>query len=1079
MSKQIKDLAAREAIATELDICMLVEAGAGSGKTSSLVRRMLELVRTGTCPVEHIAAVTFTRKAAAELKERFQEDMEKALGNTPDPEKNRRLQQALLDINRCFIGTIHSFCASLLRERPVEARIDPGFKEIEELEDRILRDRSWQQYVIRLQSEPQNLEGLEKIDITLQDLRAMFDILCTFPDVDFARQKKCPQPDLDPARGELIKILHMAENLLPSQEPDGGWDNLQQRLQTARRWQELYGFSRDLIFLRLLAQMNRSATIVQKRWPDKNQAKELREAFVSFQKNMVMPTLEKWWNHRYDSCLGVLLDGANYYAEERRTAGVLNFQDLLMHTAGLLKDNHEVRTYFQQRYRCILIDEFQDTDPIQAEIMFYLAGENCHETDWRLITPRPGSLFVVGDPKQSIYRFRRAEIGIYYEVKQRFEATGGRILYLTTNFRSLRAIGDWANPVFSQHFPSEGDTFQAGYKELDMVREAEPKREGGVRALAIAPDSRQKDVIAAEDARMVAAWIARALQQKLELSRTDEETEAEVSPLGRPGNFMVLLRYRDNMDLYASALQEKGIPYTITGGRGLSTSRELRELLLILLALQDPSDPVRLIAALRGLFFGISDDDLYRLKRAGGTFNFLSSLPGAMEPEPRARLRQAFDCLCLYRKWTRTLPPRTGVEQIMEHAGMIPASLWQQTHQGPAAFPVQFLELAGKKELPSWTALIEYLESLLETGVEEEISLEGGGGNAVRLMNLHKAKGLEAPVVFLANPGKKVEGSVQFHIDRKGSIPRGYIQLTRPQGFQREVLARPQGWTDYEETEKAYNDAEEMRLLYVAATRAKNLLLISTLPQKEEMSPWNPIAGGLPPCVSLENLDPDRIPGMKLLDKTDLDPQELLQARKHFPSAGRPEHSPTYFREAVTALKGLGPEPLRVTTGRGVSWGNVIHRLLEIYGEQKPPDPYLTVTRILDEENRSPDEAREVLDLLQQMEDTPFWKRLKASPRRMREVPVSGQLRDPENRDRMQTVSGIIDLVFAEDGGWVIVDYKSDHIENETHRDQLVRYYSPQIQIYRHFWQHLSGEPVRESGLFFVSTLEWVPVEEE
>ncbi len=1079
MNKQVKDYKARQSIASDLEQCILVEAGAGSGKTSSLVERMLALISTGHCQVQHIAAVTFTRKAAAELQERFQIALEKALAQEADPERKKRLAQALLDINKCFIGTIHSFCGTLLRERPVEAGLDPKFKEIDDLEDKVLREEAWQKYVQFLNIHPEKLGSLEKIDIALPDLRSMFDVICAYPEVEFGQQGSCPAPELTEARSALDSLLASARSALPQREPERGWDNLQKILRTALRWQRIYDLDIDIQLLRLFTIMNRKGSITQNRWSDRDTALDMRDHFDDFQISYLEPILEQWWEHRYDICLEFLLQAARYYEAERKAAGVLNFQDLLLDTVRLLKEQSEVREYFQNRYRCILIDEFQDTDPLQAEIMFYLAGQETAERDWRKITPRPGSLFVVGDPKQSIYRFRRAEIDIYYEVKRRFEASGGKILYLTSNFRSLQSIGEWANPLFQEHFPEETTSCQAGFKGLEMIRPDEAGREGGIRALEIVVEGRgTKDNIARQDAQVIAAWIARAMQSGMKLARSREEIEAGCSELARPEDFMILLRYKENMDLYAAALEEKGIPYCITGGKGLSSSPELHDLLAILRAVQDPTDPVKLLAVLRGFYFGISDNHLYQFKKAGGEFNFQRAVPEGLAADIKARLAESFHTLQQYRTWMQTLPPRTAVEKVMEEAGIIPSSMLGQSNQAAAAFPQQFLELVGQEELHSLAALIEYLQELLENGVEEEISLEGGNENALRLMNLHKAKGLEAPVVILANPGKKINGKPAFHIDRKGDIPQGYLQLTRPIGeYYSEILARPQGWEEYEAAEKEYSAAEELRLLYVAATRAKNLLLISSYPDKPGKSPWNLLSKQLPACTMLDGTDLDKIPSLNLLQESDLPLEELEQARHEFPGPGRPEHAASYTVDSVTTLKSIGPEPPRIMTGKGMSWGNVIHRLLEIYAVQKPNYPKSTITRILEQEGRDPAEAEEVMTLLSQIEETPFWQRVMASPRRLSEVPFSAVNGDRWATQPEQIINGKIDLVFQEAQGWIIADYKTDYIEDEEHLKELTDYYAPQLQLYRQSWEQLGGGEVAECGLFFVAVGRWVEVE--
>jgi ATP-dependent helicase/nuclease subunit A len=1075
----IADQEARQAITEKLSSCLLVEAGAGSGKTSSLVQRMLVLIGRGYCKIENIAAVTFTRKAAAELQERFQVALERALASKAEPETKKRWEEALIDINRCFIGTIHSFCGLLLRERPVEAGIAPDFREIDDSEDRAMREQAWHDYVHHLNLEPEKLKRLHDVDITLADLRSMFDVICTYPDVEFARQGNCPPPELTTARLELYELLSSAQSAMPEREPQKGWDNLQRILGSALRWQRIHDLNKNINLLRLFTIMNRKGSVILNRWIDRDTAKYMRDRFEWFKINYIEPALEEWWNYRYDICLDYLLEGAGYYEVWRKTLGVVNFQDLLMKTAALLRDNPEVRRYFQDRYRCILIDEFQDTDPIQAQIMFYLAGKENKEKDWRKITPRKGSLFVVGDPKQSIYRFRRAEIDIYYEVKQRFEVTGGRILYLTSNFRSLQSIGEWANPLFQEHFPPETTTCQAGFKGLEMIRENEKGCDGGVRVLQISLEGRHnKTDIVRQDARIIAAWIARAIKKGKKLARTREEIESGNTGPVRPDDFMILLRYKEDMDTYAAALEEKGIPYLITGGQGLSSSQELKDLLLILQALQDPTDPVKLLAALRGFYFGISDNDLYQFKKAGGVFHFQKAVPEELQPGIKSRLEESFNRLRCYRKWFNNLPPRTAVEKVIIDNGLIPASMLKQSNKAAAAFVVQFLELLEKEGINSLAALIEFLQKLLDMGVEEEISLHGGNEKAVRLMNLHKAKGLEAPVVILANPAKIVNGRIRFHIDRKTDVPRGYLQLTRPKGsYGSEILARPQKWEEYEEAEKEYNEAEELRLLYVAATRAKNLLLISTYPQKPGKNPWSLLIPNLPACTFLNGTNLDEIPALKVLKEIDLPEDELRQDRDKFPFPGSAEHIPSYTIKPVTSFKNMVSEPRRTAGGKGVSWGNVIHRLLETCVRQEPVNPETTITRILEQEGRDPAEAGEILSLLQEIQETRFWKRVMNSSLKMSEVPLAGFLPKDENSDQPESfVTGIIDLIFQEPSGWVIADYKTDYIEDEEHLRELTDYYAPQVKLYRQLWEQLGGGKVAECGLFFVSGMRWVRI---
>lgn len=396
------DEAARQAIIRELDSCFLVEAGAGSGKTSSLVRRMTALINEGKCQVDTIAAITFTRKAAAELKGRFQLALEKAFAVETDMVKKVRLDQALGKLERCFIGTVHSFCSVLLRERPVEAGIDPTFEEIEELDDNLLRRKAWDEYLLEIQlNKPELLESLSRIGCTPEDLYDFFETLLTYPDVKIVREEM-PLPDFSQVRSELDNFLNWAKDIIPSQVPAKGWDNLQQLIKKSVRLRKLTDLNNPLNLLHLLTELNRSADGVQNRWDDPQDAKDVKAAFENFKTDNLLPALKQWREYRYSVFVDFVQPAVGYYQELKKEKSKLNFQDLLLRTAILLRDNPEVRCYFQKRFTHILVDEFQDTDPIQAEILFYLTGKDVSEKDWRRLVPRPGSLFVVGDPKQSI-----------------------------------------------------------------------------------------------------------------------------------------------------------------------------------------------------------------------------------------------------------------------------------------------------------------------------------------------------------------------------------------------------------------------------------------------------------------------------------------------------------------------------------------------------------------------------------------------------------------------------------------------------------------------------------------------------
>ena len=379
-----------------------------------------------------------------------------------------------MGLERSFIGTIHSFCARLLRERPVEAGIDPEFRELEEHEDSVLLEKSWDEYLAKARLENEAaLRGLDEAGLNPSELESAFRTISEFPDVEAVPGRSEP-PEFGAVRGALEGLVDMASALVPKERPEKGRDALQSLFVRLFRRRRNIGFADGRRLMESVELFDKKLCVTKNRWGSKDDAARLLAAAESFQEKVARPALREWREFRHTKALAFLGPAIAFYAERRRAEARLNFQDQLMLAAKLLRDNPEVRGYFRERFHPVLVDEFQDTDPIQAEILFLLAGTDDAERDWTKLAPAPGSLFLVGDPKQSIYRFRRADIDIYNLVKDRIEASGGETLALSANFRSLRSIADWVNPIFDPGrggvFPACADAYQAGFMPLETVR---------------------------------------------------------------------------------------------------------------------------------------------------------------------------------------------------------------------------------------------------------------------------------------------------------------------------------------------------------------------------------------------------------------------------------------------------------------------------------------------------------------------------------------------------------------------------------------------------------------------------------
>ena len=1065
------DVNYREMITTKLDLSMLVEAGAGSGKTTSLVDRMLALIATGRCTVDKMAAVTFTRKAAAELKGRFQLALEEAYNNEADTEKRERFQSALERLELLFAGTIHSFCTRLLRERPIESRIDPDFKELEENEDVILRDRCWHEYLEGLHAEGSPVLGrVAALGLKPADMIDTYRNLTLYPDVEAIRRKS-KDPDFSLEKKRLTHYLEAAARALPRKVPAKGWDGLQKLLKSAVRRMSTLNLKDNPDFINLLSALDKSGSITQNRWSSRDVAKEQKGLFDVFKQEVVKPCLNAWREYCHYFVLELVLPAVDYFKSVRNKNSQMNFHDLLLRAAELLRENKEVRDYFKKRYIHILVDEFQDTDPVQAEVILYLTGEGEEKNPWNKLTVKPGSLFIVGDPKQSIYRFRRADIDTYNEVKSIIEKSGGAVIPLTANFRSLPSVCKWVNPVFQHKFPDNSTSCQAAFEPLKAYQK---KREGGVRRITLEKGERNnQEAVACRDAERIASWIDWALKGNFKAVRSREETGEGKTGRAEPGDFMILLRYRSHLSLYARALEERDIPYDISGGGAFSDSQELLHLVNLLTAVVDPEDQVALVATLRGSFYGVSDDLLYQFKKQGGVFSLLSPQDRCGDKTILEQIGPVLEEIRMFYNWTRIKPPAAVLSMILDYLGIIPLALTQEMGESRAgnllkALELSFRELSG--DSISFTDIVERLRQHHEELEVEEMSVEPGKRDAVRIMNLHKAKGLEATVVFLADPLKDAPHEPDLHINRTEERAVGYfVARTRKNEFSSEIIGLPPYWKRYKSLEQRYQQAEADRLLYVATTRAKQLMVVSTYPEKTEKGAWKDLYPYLDGVEELEA--PTVSPTVPVKGK--IVRKEFEEGRKEIDKKIARSKEPSYVTETVTARAkpAVGKTPFTEDTGRGMSWGRVIHRMLESLARAETCNLDLMAENLLKEEARPLSEKDDVIETVKEVVASKLWGRMKEAEEALFEVPFST---GTDDRGKPGVVSGAIDLAFREPDGWVLADYKTDTVGESL--PDLVDYYRPQVEIYRTLWQEMSGEPVKEAGLFFVDGSRWVRV---
>ncbi len=659
MKTRLIDQDQRDIIANDLDSTVIVEAAAGTGKTTELVRRILGILAAGRTPIQNIVAVTFTEKAAGELKLRLREALERERARS-EGESRDLLDRALMNLEEAHVSTIHGFCADLLRERPVEAGVDPLFTVLTEAQSqRMFADAfgGW------LQNELANPpEGLRRA------LRRS-----TAP--GFMRG---PGPSAED--GPVDRLRQAAWDLAEWRDFPGRWTrppfDRQARIDAlvdeVHAFADLTGspsYARDYLFLDTAParHLSQEIRLQQSIGTTDYDGWEARVVSLSRQRNFanarhgrgpgyrqgvtraaVLGALDQLRAHldqfRMDAdadlaaLLQVELGGAvASYEEVKRRGGALDFLDLLLKARDLIKTSAGVRNGFQKRFTHIFVDEFQDTDPLQAEILLLLTATNTSVSDWHQAVPAPGRLFIVGDPKQSIYRFRRADVGVYRDVCDRLQKAGARFVRLTASFRSVPEIQACVNAGFTPVMTGDAATLQADYVPLSPFRPALGNQPAVVALPVPEPyGTRQLSMIAIERSLPDAVgalvdWIVNRSNWKV-----TERRGSEPEPVQARHICILFRRFlsfgRDVTEPYVRAIEARGIPHVLVGGKTFHDREEVETLRAALAAIEWPDDELSVFATLRGALFAIGDEDLLEWRHASRT-----AIPPVPRP-PRGRI---------------------------------------------------------------------------------------------------------------------------------------------------------------------------------------------------------------------------------------------------------------------------------------------------------------------------------------------------------------------------------------------------------------------------------------------------------
>jgi ATP-dependent helicase/nuclease subunit A len=871
--RPLPDAAARERIRSDLSATLFVEAAAGTGKTTELVARIVALLRTGTATLDRIAAVTFTEKAAGEMKLRVRGEIERARAAPDASEAERRhLDRALEKLEVARIGTIHAFCGDLLHERPVEAGVDPLFQVAPEEESERLLDGAFDAWFQETLADPP--EGIRRVLRRRprgwnalgprQTLRGAVANLVEHRDFP-APWRRDPAFDRRAAIDRVFSELCAVGALAERAERADDWlaKNLAEiaRFTAEVELREAARGARD--HDELEAELREIARSRQVHWhwqgsPRRPYGPGLERAAVKQRRDAARQSLK-------DLCAACDADLAACLHEELRPvveryerakerAGVLDFLDLLVKARDLLVRDRGVREKLQRDFSHFFVDEFQDTDPLQAEILLLLAAADPAASDWRRAVPVAGKLFLVGDPKQSIYRFRRAEVGIYEEVKRRLAAAGADVLYLTTSFRGVPAIQQAVNAAFAPRFEEPSSSGEAGvqaaYVPLERFREDVPGRPAVVALPVPRPYGdygrivgfRIEDSVPDAVGAFVHWLVAKIGWTVWDPTEGDHGAQVPIAPRHVCLLFRRFKNFRRDVTRdYVRALEARRVPHVLVGGRSFHDREEVLAVRNALAAVEWPEDELRVYATLRGPLFALRDDALLAFPHRLHPLRRFSPEEIEELDKGEPELRQVADALGvlgeLHRHRNRRPIARTIAEllrAVRAHAGL---AIWPTGEQALANV-LRTIDRARRFErqgATSFRAFVEHLEAEAERGEAQDAPVVEEGTEGVRIMTVHRAKGLEFPVVVLADPTCNAwRDTATRHVDPA-------------RGLWAEPLCgcAPHDLLDAEAEELARDRAEAVRIAYVAATRARDLLVVPAVGDPWERDPLRDREGWL------------------------------------------------------------------------------------------------------------------------------------------------------------------------------------------------------------------------------------------
>jgi len=1056
----------------ERDHNLIVTAGAGSGKTRTLIVRYLSLLNEGLDP-QRVVAITFTEKAAREMRNRLYAYTRKAIEAATEAAEAERWRDILSKLDAARIGTIHSLCAEILRTHPAEARIDPRFVVLDENEAAALRAEVAASTIEGAADNPElvslfglfNIQALvalvnellaKRLDANpvlgkMPDIRRAIDVaLHRFVDHEEIKDAVGTLADLA-ARGELSANAHdLVVSLMAQLVP--AWRDMETVLTAGDPVQAA-------VQLFQIRQKYLSFGSKGKNGVAKQAATALKKAYDA---NLApwlggdksddpppIPEEEAAYEAAYPALRLLYTQAENTYTRALAGQRALDFDDLEQGALRLLQ-NQVIRDRWQTEIQAVLVDEFQDTNLRQRRIVNALCGQT------------PGKLFVVGDARQSIYRFRGANVVVFRSLQAENQALGGWELDFAENFRTHSALLDSAGDLLRAVMGDQEDPAKPYFVPFYSQTGARQEQAAAISPfiqLVLGHKDSKKVTTKQVAARTLAQHLA-ALKQAGEIKRWDDVA--------------LLFRASSAYGEYEDALQEAGIPYVTVAGRGFYERPEVRDVLNILAALSNPWVDLYMAGALRSPAFGLSDEALYWLRKANpqspSLWQALQGDLAVLSPEMQRYAQRAAD---IFKELLEDVD-RLPVAELLQKLFILTdyRAILATQHNRLGRNIDKLLADARIGAVVNIRAFLEQVQTISDTGGREgEAAAEASG--SVRLMTIHKAKGLEFPFIVLAyaNYASSNKGG-RFYLTQQGDFAWKPTELTSTPLFYQ--LARLE--------DKEINDAEVNRLLYVAMTRAEEKLLISgALDGKGIARGWTKAildACNIGPKSLIEHvgdwieatLDCGNTVQAALLTTQSQSVKIAAVVQNRPTSNERPlfgslippeqeKHDPEPAETASYAQRITGD-----ARSLSIAVGNLVHRALQNWWFPGHPglQPLLESVAIR-EGLINPDQRQAAIakakTLLERFRSHPIWQEVDAALERHHEVPYSFSISDKLD-------IGAIDLLYRLEDGWHLLDYKTDVLNSETELAHVMQDYCTQIVRYTTAFRKLHGPLISKRVCF-------------